>query len=675
MKGIATIILLTLPIMGYTQQQDTLSTLGLEEITISTTRYEDRPAFNLLEVKSIQINNGYEVQTILNQVPGVYMHSGTLSTNRITIRGIGNRSLFSTAKLRAYLEEIPLTSGIGETSLEDIDLSLISEMEVWKGPAASRYGAGLGGLIHYRLPRQFTNGISIDNQWGNWGTLRNTGTVTIGNESLGSFVLNYNNTQTDGWRQNSEYQRRGINLLWNKVTDRSTTQVAVLGIDLFGEIPSSLNLDDFNEDPSQAAFTWNAIEGYEDYRKLLTGISHTRKLGSDWKLRTAFFLKTRDSYESRPFNILEDGDFAYGTRLTAEKETGRGRILTGLEFYLEDYMWKTFETNDGEKGAFLSNQEENRKYLNLFQEWQVDFDNSWSLTLGYNLNSTRYVFNDLYLQDGDLSGDYSFRWILSPQVNFRYRPSAKSMYYFMLSHGFSNPSLEETLTPEGIINEDLGPETGWNAELGSRGYFNDVISYDISLYNMWVDNLLVSRMQEDIMTGFDQIISVNAGRTNHLGIDLLVNATLMKGVNSSLDLNTTYSWQNYTFRDFIEEDDDYSGNSLTGTVPHRITSNLVLEQSDFNATLSYFFTDRIPMRDDNSVYSPAYSLMNFKLGYSLNLDFMKMGWYAGINNIFDVNYASMVLVNAGAFGNNLPRYYYPGRPRNFYAGVRMAVDF
>ncbi|MGS0526011.1 hypothetical protein ACU8V7_13385 [Zobellia nedashkovskayae] len=47
----------------------------------------------------------------INQIPGVFVLSGALNTNKITIRGIGARSQFGTDKLQLYYNDIPLTNG------------------------------------------------------------------------------------------------------------------------------------------------------------------------------------------------------------------------------------------------------------------------------------------------------------------------------------------------------------------------------------------------------------------------------------------------------------------------------------------------------------------------------------------------------------------------------------
>ena len=674
-KGLV-VTLFTISFGAFAQEADTLVTMDLEPISVSSTRYESRPSFNLLEAEGLDINNGFEVNQVLNQVPGIYMHSGTLSTNRITIRGIGNRSLFSTSKIRAYIEDIPITTGIGETSLEDIDLNLISEVEVWKGPTASRFGAGLGGLIRYRLKEPRESSVTMNTLIGDAGLFRSNVSVSFKPESsLGSLLLNYNTTKTDGWRSNSEYKREGMAIIGKKSGSRSTFQYIVNLIDLRGEIPSSLNRNDYDDDPSKAAFTWNQVRGYEDYRKTMTGLSYTRDFGNNWIAKFSAFANTRTAYESRPFNILDESSFAMGGRQVFSKTGSKSIIRGGIEVYNESYDWRTYETDLGVQGDLLSDQEETRNYVNIFKEWEYSISPSVTMELGVNLNNTNYDLVDLFdLDQVDLTGEYKFNWKVSPNINLRYQSNDRSLLYFNLSNGISYPSLEETLTPDGLINTDIGAESGWNFEWGFRSNLSDAISLDLSIYNMIVDDLLVNRVEEDINTGFDQIVLVNAGKTNHFGSDILLNASLLSSSNASLDASVTYSYQNYKFNDFFDEDaqEDYSGNVLTGTVPHRFYNTLRGRFSMLYFNLSHQYVDEMPMRDDNSVFSDSYNLLNLKLGLTSRAD-TDTRWeiYGGINNLADQLYAPMVLINAGSFGGNAPRYFYPGQPRNFFAGIKL----
>lgn len=47
-------------------------------------------------------------------------------------------------------------------------------------------------------------------------------------------------------------------------------------------------------------------------------------------------------------------------------------------------------------------------------------------------------------------------------------------------------------------------------------------------------------------------------------------------------------------------------------------------------------------------------------------------FYAGIINLANANYASMLIVNAKGFGGHEARYYYPGSPRNFFWGIQFS---
>ena len=125
---------------------------NIEAVTVTAMRIESRllnstGPISLITGSQLSRNSGIAIEPALNQVPGLYMHSGSLNTNRISIRGIGSRTPYGTSKIKAYLDDIPLTSGDGETTLEDISLLAISQVEVVRGPASGIYGSGLGGAI------------------------------------------------------------------------------------------------------------------------------------------------------------------------------------------------------------------------------------------------------------------------------------------------------------------------------------------------------------------------------------------------------------------------------------------------------------------------------------------------------------------------------------------------
>ena len=108
-------------------------------------------------------NEGEFLINALNQVNGLYSHSAGYNTNRITIRGMGSRSPYSTNKIKAYLNNIPLSNGVGETTIEDIGIDILDQVEINKGPNSSIYGSGLGGNIILNASKNLK--VSYANCW------------------------------------------------------------------------------------------------------------------------------------------------------------------------------------------------------------------------------------------------------------------------------------------------------------------------------------------------------------------------------------------------------------------------------------------------------------------------------------------------------------------------------
>lgn len=649
------------------------------EIVVSATplEFQTPVPLSILKEQELQQFSAMSIAPVLNTVSGIYMHSGALNTNRITIRGIGNRSLFSTTKIRAYLDDIPLTSGIGETTIEDIDLSILRQVEVYKGPTASQYGAGLGGMIHLKTQNKTgiqPSSLSTDLTIGSYGLLRNVNRFTYQSEDQKvNLELNYNYAHSDGYRANNEYNRHGLSALAQIYpNEKSSFTILTNHTDVKAFIPSSLNREDYDNNPEKAAFTWQQVNGFEDYEKTLIGLSHQYKFSQQFENTTSIFTNFRNNYESRPFNILIENSEAIGGRTKFLYRPDIPEVpmtfTLGTEFFNEDYAWKTYVTNEGTLGATLSDAQEQRQYINVFAEGETSLSEKWSVIAGLNINKTNYDILDLFAPDSlDLTGTYTFSTILSPRlgINYLHQEDNQTLSaYFTMGQGFSPPTLEETLTPEGAINPNIQPETGWNYEVGVRGQtLLKRLRYDLSIYTMRIKDLLVARR-----TGDDQFVGINAGKTVHNGLEALLDYSFLQSEQWQGNIYTNYTFADYIFKEFVDGDNDYSGNELTGTPPHLLNVGLnIRHTSGWYANWNHRYVASFPMRDDNSIYSDAYQVSRLKIGWQKTLqERWQLHISGGINNVWEEQYAAMILINAGSFGGNAPRYYYPGLPRNFY---------
>lgn len=632
-------------------------------------------AFNQIEKETLDNLSPQNPQQLYNNIPGLYMHAGALNTNRITIRGIGSRSPFSTTKIKAYLNDIPLTNGIGETNLEDLNLGIIDNINIYKGPTASRHGASLGGLIHYRtvFDNDSGNTFNSDISYGSFNTISTSTGASSQLTRRSRITLNHNLLSTDGYRDNNNLLRQNYTGFYQLNSGNSVISVFANLTDVDAFIPSSLNVEDYNENPSAAAGNWAAAKGKEEYQKAQIGTSYQYESDNNWNSSITGFLTTFENDERRPFNVLNQIAINMGIRSRITKAFDLATITLGSELFKENESYATYVTLDEGQGDVLSDNYEQRKYANLFIEGDKSIKR-FKVSSGVNVNFTNYLLDDKFYADSiDQSGTYNFKPIVSPRLSLSFNPRSNRIYYASLSHGFSAPTLSETLTPDGQINSDIQPETGWNAEVGYRGLIPFNTEIDVSLYYMWISNLLVAeRITEDAFVG------KNAGKTRHPGLEIALSKKLYLGNNGDkeLSISTNYQYAPHRFQEFIDNNIDLQGNTLPGNPEQKWNASINYKCDLLDAQLTNQWVSNTFADDLNETVVDGYSVSDFNLQINI---ISESDWNLSlggtIQNIFDTQYASMIAVNPRSFGSNLPRYLYPGLPRNYMMRVKASYHW
>ncbi len=633
----------------------------------------------VIGAKTFQNYSPVDIVSAINQVPGVYILSGALNTNRITIRGIGARTLFGTDKLRLYYNDIPVTNGSGFSTIEAYDLENLSQVEVIKGPKGSAFGANLGGAIILNPKEAIGRSTNISNNLtvGSFGLLKNNLSFNHYDGKL-RLGLQYGHMETDGYRENSNFERDG--LLLNaayQINEKNSLSLLVNHIDYTAQIPSSLGATAFAENPKQAAFTWRSAKGYETNNYSLIGLNYTHDFSEKLKNSTSIFYTYLDHYEPRPFGILDEFTNGYGFRTRFIGYFNKGEYTFGGELYKDEYSWSEFdnqyEENNGQgslQGDRFAQNKEFRSQWNAFGTALYNLTEAFSAQVGLNINKTDYDFQDLYnTGTANKSADRSFKAIVLPSLDLNYRFSGDQQVYANISRGFSNPSLEETLTPDGVINPDIAQETGVNYELGTHLFLHDKRFYmNLALYQMDIKNLLVAQR-----VGDDQFIGKNAGKTRHRGLEITMNYRWELSPQIQITPFVNYTLSDHEFIEFIDGDDDFSGNPLTGVPKQRRTAGLQTQFfNDFYWNIVHQHVSEIPLTDANTLESEAFTVFTTRLGYSKKLsERFTVGIDFGVNNVFDKVYARSVLINTQGFGGSEPRYYYPGDARNFYGSLRL----
>lgn len=641
----------------------------------------------------------------LNSIAGVNAQAGAANTAKFSYRGFGARSQYTTSRTIMYIDNIPITGLQGFSTFEDVNPLYLNKARLVT-PGQASYPAALGGVLHltttdadstkenvHKLYNQFTA--------GSFGLLANNIWYTNSNQNI---TVGYENLQQNGWRENSEVSRQSLFFNGKDLVVKNL-QFMLYGISSRSEIPSSLSQTDFLNNPERAAKSWAEIEGYEDYEKVISGVSWSNapKSGNVFNRNivsvTAFY-NYRDGFEPRPFNILKDESHHGGVRATMDRNI-KGKVNGNLGAYVELHAGseraRTFQ-NEFDSVAFTPNKvgpvinstrlNSQLVYGGLMWQGLFNKNSGWS-KWSYKLGVNSYYRNST---SADTSNKmFATPLVLSPLAGVAYSFSGWVQRAELLVYKSSSvPSLEENLDPDGSINTNLKPEEGWTTELlfhaGKGGN-----SGTLSLYYTQARNLIVPKL-----IGADQIVATNAGRTIHTGVEYSFTGEKQLAQKSV----SRKTWQMYGewgltgyygyfgYQRFSDASNAFDGNRLPGFPEWQTAAygqfkfeNIKAGNSNAHgyqieigaraqATGGYFIDD------PNTVRNEPYLILQLWGGYEWDIS---NSWYvnlkAGVNNLLDSRYAGMTVVNVSSFGNAEPRYYYPGEPLSAFASIGLGFVF
>ncbi|MDD2328564.1 MAG: TonB-dependent receptor [bacterium] len=260
-KGSLLLISLVVAISALSQQRtyQEADSIRLSEVIVNAyqlnTRHHQLPgSISLLTGEEMERGDGNNFASILHAMPGIYMHSGTYATSRIVIRGVGSRTPYNTNRIRAYLNDIPITSSDGISTPEDIDLTGIARMELIKGPASALYGSGLGGNINLYTPQAGGESGSALLQYGSFNTMKAAAGANMQRYNL-QIGGQMSHLRSDGHRENNRLRRTTLLSSGSWRQPSWSLSYTLLLIDMNAQIPSSIGKSLYEGSPESAAAT------------------------------------------------------------------------------------------------------------------------------------------------------------------------------------------------------------------------------------------------------------------------------------------------------------------------------------------------------------------------------------------------------------------------------------
>jgi iron complex outermembrane receptor protein len=610
-----------------------------------------------------------------NQKAGVRIEERAPASYRVSIRGSSLRSPFGVRNVKVYWNEVPFTAPDGTTALNLLDLANVRSSQVVKGPSGSIYGAGNGGAISlFSQPNISGNRVSADFLAGDFGLSKYRLSLSqqVGD---GGIEASFVSQKSDGYREHSAVDRQVVQLGgFFPLSDKQEIRTQLLVSDLDYQIPGALNADQLAADPTQARPGSVAQNSSISQQALLLSLGHLYRFSEKASNNTTVYLNTNDFENPFILDYKKELGFGYGLRtkfIYDGKLAGKSfRLVAGGEYQNSLTNAQNFGNREGVADT-VRFADKLRAYQGfLFQQAEWNLTEELLFTLGLSENFSGYEIDRQIDASGGATGlqKRTFDPEIVPRVALNYRLNSFSSVYGSVSGGFSPPTIDEVRTNEGSVNLDLEAEKGTNFELGYR-LGKEKINLELIAYYLKLDQTITTYTNENGVVLFR-----NAGSTDQKGIEASVDYALLRngsGFFKDLLLGTAYTGQFFTFKDYRKQDNDFSGNDLTGVPPNNLVSRLdVRSRPGIYFNLTHQFTDEIPLNDANTVFQDSYNLVNLRFGWVKNLGQWDMELFAGVDNLLDESYSLGNDLNA--FGG---RYYQPAPTRNWYGGVKLGWNY
>ncbi|MDQ4141256.1 MAG: TonB-dependent receptor [Bacteroidota bacterium] len=629
----------------------------------------------LLTPRELERYNTTSLVPALNTLPGVRMEERATASYRISIRGSSLRAPFGVRNVKMYLNDIPLVEANGTLPLNLLDAGTIGRIEVLKGPAGSVYGAGTGGTVRLETfrPTAGESAVEIGSMFGSYGLKRFTATASTASETSG-FLVRYVKQELDGYRQQSAMDRDAVLLTGQFYpSDKQTFTFHTYFSDLYYQLPGALTREQYESNPRAARQLNIDQKASLKLQGINIGLAHQYQFNEHWQNNTSLFGVFSFLNNPFPTDYERNANQAFGGRTQTTYSTLLSerliRFTLGGEFQHSFVNSRHYENRVGEPGKLNFDDEVTADQGFVFAQAEADLPANFIVTLGSSLNFLQYDLTRV--SDPDTTSNYrnrrSFNPQFSPRLGLVKVISPQLSAHGSISAGFSPPTDAEIRPSDGTFNTRLQAERGLNYEIGLRGSaLNQKFAFDLVGFWFRLNETIVSRTNPAGIVIFD-----NAGATRQQGIEAAASYAFIQDTRKPITLLkawSTYAYSHFRFREYRQNDLDFSGNKLTGTPPHVWLAGLDLEsQPGFYLNVTTNYTSEIPLNDANTVYADSYFLLGARGGIRRKLG---AKWqtevYGGIDNALDKTYSLGNDLNG--FGG---RYFQAAPNRNYYIGLQV----
>jgi len=511
----AIIGLLTLNGLAQETTKDSIKTIPLEEVAISSFRSrlqsKDIPqSASVISAKEIAVSPYHNVEDIIRSIPGVYnFRHSSLHTNGIVspvdMRGVGkNRVLI-------LVDGVPqndnFNNSIAWVAWGHIPKEAIERIEILRGPSSTLYGSeGLGGVINIITKKPGESRATSLQAWA--GNASSFGGNAFYSQKINNFgvLLSGGYEDTDGFymvEDPDDYEikrwRKKGQVLGKLSYDFSSRSKLELSALLFNQ-DAGQGREFFRQELMLNQYTLNYSQLFNSFR--FSGTAYLNRAD-----KTAYQDNAADNYTS--LNREEKFKNMYSTGMDAGVTFYKWKLMditlgTAYKFINFDYN-VDYTGNERDAGA-LGQQQHISPFL--FSDIKL-FDNSLFFNLGFRYDhiQTSNASNwDTQTSAGKPAYDSTYNATdagsFSPKFGITWHPDSKTTIRASAGKGFRMPSLFELYkvhVRQGgayyrLANPDLKPENIQSWDIGTEHKFSDNLMAKVSFYQSMATNYIGDRL-------------------------------------------------------------------------------------------------------------------------------------------------------------------------------------
>lgn len=450
----------------------------------------------------------------------------------------------------------------------------IERVEIIRGASSLQYGTQFGGVVNFvskkgtkEKPFEFLSRQTV----GSFGLFNSFNSIGGTVKNRLNYYAFYQYKKGNGWRNNAEFnQQTAYASLRYSINENLEISGDYTYMTYLAHQPGGLSDQMFVQNPQQSIrdrnwfqVNWNLFSLSLNYKITSKSELNIRNFGLVASRLALGFLGSINRADPLQERELISGffkNFGNETRfLTRYKlKKSMGVFLVGTRYYRGETKTQQGEASNGSDADFNylnPNNLENSDYTFPSKNFAAFAENIFylnekiSITPGIRLENIQTSSAGYYkIRNTDFAGNVIYEETVFTESSFkRFVPLAGIGFSFKKSIGFEayanisqnyraiNFSDMQIVNPNSRVNPNITDENGYNADLGFRGKYKNIFTYDVSFFMLKYNNRIGEILQTDETNFTVYRYRTNIADSRNIGVEFFVESDILKIFNDSTE--------------------------------------------------------------------------------------------------------------------------------------------